>query len=515
MSKPLSSQRSSSRQSGKQQSRYQIASHVLSAAGAAIVLSAGQSAYAKDPGILDFELAESPYAKQSIASTQPSIPVTRSTTGSYSATNPVKSLYSAPGMDRDVQQSPLNKKVPDSAPNAPNAPNKEWLPAYQTGGTAPAARSQPSLKNSGGALSFEPPPTPWQAQQAQRHPQPTGHQSESSGYQPIKRAFTTYEAADLFAGGTDSLVAKAIGAAEGTRTPHGIRTPAYYGHIDPGNGVWNLGTFSFQHGANSPEEADQKQLARLQTQAEVLQTKAIERGMTLSLEEKLNGIDLANQAPLAALGEEGYIDWLKQAHELGMRGAEAVIWARTRSFIDPATGTWDAPGLGNNVGAIFDDQERRVNAIVRAIAAHSQEGDHGNLSVATKPIATPPQSPVSQVPVPAQADLQPPPKPQLEPLPATRDSERIHNSPALLPKAPEVQASIANPLPEEAGMPGSRAFTGKTMPTVPIENGSARGFAGFAPGLSSSDGVSEANTPAATVGDRQDTADLIIFQDLP
>jgi hypothetical protein len=81
--------------------------------------------------------------------------------------------------------------------------------------------------------------------------------------------------ARLFEGGSDSLVARAVGSAEGTRTPEGHRNPAYYGHVDPGNGVWNLGSFSYQHGASSPEEADAKQLARLRQQAQVLQQKAI------------------------------------------------------------------------------------------------------------------------------------------------------------------------------------------------------------------------------------------------
>ncbi|OLP18842.1 hypothetical protein BST81_07950, partial [Leptolyngbya sp. 'hensonii'] len=71
----------------------------------------------------------------------------------------------------------------------------------------------------------------------------------------------------LFQGGSFSLVAKAVGAAEGTRTPDGGRTWAYYGHRDPGNGVWNLGSFSYQHGADSPAEADVKQLRRLTGQA--------------------------------------------------------------------------------------------------------------------------------------------------------------------------------------------------------------------------------------------------------
>ncbi|NEQ45219.1 MAG: hypothetical protein F6K00_17325 [Leptolyngbya sp. SIOISBB] len=177
----------------------------------------------------------------------------------------------------------------------------------------------------------------------------------------------------LFEGGTDSLVARAVGSAEGTRTPEGHRNPAYYGHTDPGNGVWNLGTFSYQHGAASPEEADDKQLRRLQTQTEKLRQIALHQGLQLSQEELLNGIDLANQAPLAALDRGGYIDWLKESRTLGMQGAEAIVWARTRSFIDPDTQRWNAPGLGNNVYSISHDQERRAKAIARAIAAFNAQ----------------------------------------------------------------------------------------------------------------------------------------------
>ncbi|MGP1373542.1 MAG: hypothetical protein ACTS3T_11995 [Almyronema sp.] len=175
----------------------------------------------------------------------------------------------------------------------------------------------------------------------------------------------------LFAGGAHSLVAKAIGSAEGTRTPEGQRTAAYYGHVDPGNGVWNLGSFSYQHGATSPEEADAKQLARLQQQAVELKRQATEKALTLSLAEELNGLDLANQAPLAAL-DRGYVVWLNQARQLHLPESEAILWARTRSFLDPDTGTWNAPGLGNNVHDISRDQARRQQAIARAIAVHQQ-----------------------------------------------------------------------------------------------------------------------------------------------
>lgn len=176
----------------------------------------------------------------------------------------------------------------------------------------------------------------------------------------------------LFKGDSDSLVAVAVGSAEGTRTPDGGKNSAYQGHTDPGNGVWNLGSFSYQHGANSPEEADAKQLARLRSQAQTILDKAAAKGLELSLEEKLNAIDLANQAPKAALDQYGgYIDWLADARASGLGGNEAILWARVHSFLDPYTQTWNAPGLGNSEERITSDQERRILAIAKAIATYA------------------------------------------------------------------------------------------------------------------------------------------------
>jgi hypothetical protein len=191
----------------------------------------------------------------------------------------------------------------------------------------------------------------------------------------------------LFTGDVNSLVAKAVGSAEGTRTPTGDRTRAYYGHTDPGNRVWNRGSFSYQHSAKSPEDADQKQLQRLANQAMIIEARAADYGLHLTLEEKLNGIDLANQAPKAALDRGGYIDWLAKARQRGMKGADAVLWARTRSFINPVTQRWDAPGLGNTAERIERDQARRMDAIAQAIAANQDAVDRA-VKVASAPAAT-------------------------------------------------------------------------------------------------------------------------------
>lgn len=178
---------------------------------------------------------------------------------------------------------------------------------------------------------------------------------------------------DLFTGDSDSLVAVTVGNAEGTRTPDGKQNKAFYGHSDPGNGVWNLGTFSYQHGAASPEEADVKQLNRLKKQAQVIQEKATAMGLKLTLEETLNGIDLANQAPKAVIDAQGYVEWLAEAYARGMIGSDAILWARVQSFIDPQTQKWNAPGLGNTADSITRDQNRRMQAIARALDAQNYQ----------------------------------------------------------------------------------------------------------------------------------------------
>lgn len=172
----------------------------------------------------------------------------------------------------------------------------------------------------------------------------------------------------IFNGGPNSLVARAVGSAEGTRRPDGGKNPAYYGHQDPGNAKWNLGSFSYQHAARSPEDADQRQLSRLQTQDQMLQQKAASQGLQLTPEERMNGLDLANQAPLAALDRGGYIDRLKEARDRGLRGQAAILVARVNSYREPSTNLWDAPGLGNNEASIRHDQARRIDAVEDAMA---------------------------------------------------------------------------------------------------------------------------------------------------
>jgi hypothetical protein len=179
------------------------------------------------------------------------------------------------------------------------------------------------------------------------------------------------DAAALFRGNSQSLVAKAVGSAEGTRRPNGGTNPAYYGHLDPGNAAWNVGTFSYQHCPTcSPQEADRRQLRRLRWQFQQIRQQAQRQGLQLTLEEQLNAIDLANQSPIAALASGGFIDRLRWARQQGWRGSDAVLQARVFSYQNPYTQLWDAPGLGNTESGIRRDQARRQAAIAAAIESH-------------------------------------------------------------------------------------------------------------------------------------------------
>jgi len=240
---------------------------------------------------------------------------------------------------------------------------------------APAA---PEPVSGSDPLNFAPPTPPTVTAIAAPPPAPTAPPAAPD-------AATT----EIFAQGSDSLVARAVGHAEGTRTADGGKTSAYYGHTDPGNGVWNLGSFSFQHcreaayNCSTPEEADVHQLRRLQGQADQLQARADRLDLNLTLEEELNGIDLANQAPAAALGEPGYTEWLKKAQEKGLQGQDAILWARVSSYWDPHLQGWNAPGLGNTEANITHDQNRRMQAIARALATYQQEIAQTQPSAAT------------------------------------------------------------------------------------------------------------------------------------
>lgn len=159
----------------------------------------------------------------------------------------------------------------------------------------------------------------------------------------------------------DELLKCAIGNAEGTMHDDCSKNPAYFGHLDPGNGAANLGAFSYQHGASSPDEANAKQIKRLRTAEQGIQQKAVEKfGQPLSKAALANALDLWNQAPLAG---DDFVQHLRTAAP----SPQEIIDARSRSFVDPDTGRLDAPGLGNSEEHVRHDQTRRTDEVLEQV----------------------------------------------------------------------------------------------------------------------------------------------------
>ena len=160
---------------------------------------------------------------------------------------------------------------------------------------------------------------------------------------------------------SDRALVCSIGAAEGTRDENCKPTAAYTGHLDPGNGAENLGSFSYQHGASSPTEADQRQLARLRQAEEDLQAQAEATfGQPLSKPAIGVALDLWNQSPAAG---ESFVEHLPSAKPTG----EQIVKARTQSYVDPSTGRLDAPGLGNRLEQVEADQARRTHEVLHQL----------------------------------------------------------------------------------------------------------------------------------------------------
>lgn len=272
--------------------------------------------------------------------------------------------------------------------------------------------------DSSGVLDFEPPSVTFSAvarrnsnsdvkpvSPPQSAPQRSGRETATTEAKPMPSAHATSIQLQLFEGGSESLVARTVGAAEGTRAADGSKTPNYYGHIDPGNGVWNRGTFSYQFGNQenlSPDEADRRQLAKIKRIYEsVILPKAEKFGIApLTIAEEINGIDLINQAPLTVTEAGGYIERLAEVKKKGLSGEAAILEARVLAFWDPDFGGWDAPGLRayddiSKEESIRRDQNRRMSMISQALAFYEQQNGQIAQTVPKNSEADPNFKPVS------------------------------------------------------------------------------------------------------------------------
>ena len=151
----------------------------------------------------------------------------------------------------------------------------------------------------------------------------------------------------------------AIGINEGTRTPDGGYTKAYFGHRDPGNGKLNVGTVSGQQGG-SPQSSDRRWMGMLTNTAvkvtPLLQRMGIQQNSVGFNRLLFNALDLAVQAP-AALPD--FLQRLPRIIQAGVT-IEAIAKARADSFFNPATGRLEAGGFGNNYARLLADQRSRA-----------------------------------------------------------------------------------------------------------------------------------------------------------
>ncbi len=190
--------------------------------------------------------------------------------------------------------------------------------------------------------------------------------SETAKSQAKKRKTPEQLLNDLFST-PDAPGSIAIGAAEGTRTPSGGTTDLYWGHSDPANGVNNLGTFSYQHGASSPRDADWLQLKRLKGQLKYIQRQAQEQKVSLSTLDLVAAADLSNQSPAAG---RDFVANLKKVRTQGLKDLDAVIEARVQSYVDPETGLLAAGGFGNDWTTLRHDQRRRMMELEKTLKVH-------------------------------------------------------------------------------------------------------------------------------------------------
>jgi uncharacterized protein (TIGR02594 family) len=188
--------------------------------------------------------------------------------------------------------------------------------------------------------------------------------------------------------GSNALAAIVIGSAEGTRRPDGGFTRAFGGHTDPGNAVHNRGSFSYQHAASSPADADRRQLQTLQGRLPAYEAAARGAGLNANDPRLASAyLDLYNQSPTAAQ---------RFLNQIGALAGQPITAARitdlrVNSFVDASTGERFRLANGGQAGSGFvniarnqlgrtpteaevqavirADQQRRTNAVESALSA--------------------------------------------------------------------------------------------------------------------------------------------------
>ena len=132
-----------------------------------------------------------------------------------------------------------------------------------------------------------------------------------------------------------------IGIAEGTRTPDGGYTKAWFGHTDPGDGNSNRGTVSGGRGPTAgmtPEQVDNYYMNKLTSLslavAPILQSYGMKPNAQVWHRALFNYLDLYVQSPVAAR------DYLRKIPEALKAGSQIEAFAKIRadSYRDPKNG---------------------------------------------------------------------------------------------------------------------------------------------------------------------------------
>ncbi|HBB34972.1 MAG TPA: hypothetical protein DDZ80_19735 [Cyanobacteria bacterium UBA8803] len=224
----------------------------------------------------------------------------------------------------------------------------------------------------------------------------TGQQKQQTTQNVLSRPFNLQQSLTIYSSlftAPTSLGMVAIGVAEGNYrlvfsngTLYVQLTPHYFGHTDPGNLSWgdrvtNYGPCSDQGRSGGTLALAEKlclERARSQLPTQLIDLNTAGIDPNGDLEAVLNAADLYNQAK--SIHSRYFPKALALARQGGIKGDEALAWARTASFylnlnneMDLQTGSNQATGLLGICArenypiteweCVYRDQMRRVKAI--------------------------------------------------------------------------------------------------------------------------------------------------------
>ena len=193
-----------------------------------------------------------------------------------------------------------------------------------------------------------------------------------------KLAPMTYEnTMFFFDGGSGNVMRRVIGMAEGNRTADGGYTDHANGHTDPGNGAYNIGSYSAQGNLNDGtiEGSDRRvEEELLKPRVQRLFEAADKAGVQVTAQVLFAYLDLANQAPLAADGDASGRGFLGLLPELRGRETdiESILELRVEAFKNDNTGNYETTFASRE--DLKRDQRRRLDAIIDAIRANGIGG---------------------------------------------------------------------------------------------------------------------------------------------